>query len=76
MSLTGLSGEYNKPNDDTEMIKQLEAKEAEQNMSAEQKEIINLMTNNKSGNAYKIALNKAIKEIREGNTGRVEQDGQ
>lgn len=66
MSLTGLSGDYAAPNDDAEIIKVLEAKEAEQNMTQEQKEIIKLMTGNKSGLAYKIALNKTTKEIREG----------
>lgn len=76
MSLTGLSGEYEKPNDDSEIVKKLEEKEAEQNMSKEQKEIIQLMTNNKSGSAYKTALGNTIKEVRQGVVGKAEEHGE
>lgn len=75
MSLTGLSGKYEKPNDDSEIIKKLEEKEAEQNMTKEQQEIIQLMTNNKSGYAYKVALGNTIKEVRQGTVRKEDEHG-
>lgn len=64
ISLDGLSKTINS---DADILLHLKEKEDEQKLDKEQKEVLQLMTNNKTQTQYKRALMQTIKEIRSGN---------
>lgn len=76
ISLGGLSDTINQPknNDDTDIIRLLEEKEAEEKLTKDQKEVLKLMTSNREKLQYKTALNKTMEEIRNG--GPVKKEGE
>jgi hypothetical protein len=63
ISLDGLSKTINS---DQDVIKHLKEREDEQKVSKEQKEVLELMTNNRAQLQYKQALATTISEIRAG----------
>lgn len=74
ISLDGLSKTINA---DADIVKHLKEKEEEDKVSKEQKEVLELMTNNRQQVQYKKALAQTIKEIRSGavSTGPVKKEG-
>lgn len=63
MSLGGLSDTLNS---DVDVIAKLEAKEKEDQLAKEQKEVLKLMTANREHSQYKKALAQTINEIKAG----------
>lgn len=65
MSLGGLSDRINP---DAEVIKLLNAQEADEKLTKEQKEVLTLMTANREQVQYKTALASTIEAIKTGKT--------
>ena len=55
-------------------LKILEEKEAEAKLTAEQKEVLKLMTGNRENKQYKTALSKTLEEVRNG--GPIRKEGE
>jgi hypothetical protein len=66
LSLGGLSETINS---DKDVVEKLEAKEKQEKIAKEQKEVLKLMTANREQGQYKKALLQTINEIRQGGKG-------